>query len=452
MHEFTKSTLSFPWALSLLGVEQLANILLSQNSKKAIAALDALTQASGEQLSEMIQSLFLLGDNLQRETTDLAFNLLSPMVFNPRSKVTSEIVQQSLEIFRSLNPLEDGTLTLQELQNKLRVFSLVREVPKLLQLPSVPPYPSLLEVVRKAFAMDPYPALWVVEGLGHWYGNTCFLRGEAPRGILTEQRIGEIPAASLTMLHAGIGMAFAQHWMQTVNHLSPMADIRHALAQVMVLCRENSTPGYEGAALESFGLIARNGQFYGETRPDMMVHIVSRELEQIDPEGFEYFWHGVGRAHYFLPIHFVPGYGSIWHAVRMIQQVVPNNRAWHNAIAGLAWGVTMVNIRHPQIVANLLRYHGARLAADDSFANGVASSIMIRYDTTPNASFITSYCQYQPDPTDQRLVQHWYSQVQQPCTVSLREYYPVLKQSNRLGEMFRYQSLLELVSRLEKAS
>jgi hypothetical protein len=448
MRELTKSTLSLPLAMSLFGIEQLANTVLPQHSGKATAAFDAVTQAAGTQLSELIQGLFLLGDTLQRETTDLAFSLLTPEVFNPYSRVSTEIVQQSTEIFRSLNPLQGGTLTLQELQNKVQVFTLVRNIPSTLQLPSEPPYPPLLEVIQRAYAMELYPALWAVEGIGHWYGDTFFTRHEVPRGILTDASVRDLPAESLTMLHAGIGMSFAQHWLQTVDHLSSSADIRHALEQILALCRENSRPGYEGAALESLGLIARNGQFYSETRPDEMVQIVSRELARLDPEAFEYFWHGVGRAHYFLPIHFIPGYGSIWHAVGMIRQAVPNRIAWLNAIAGLAWGVVMVNIRHPQIVANLLRYYGAQLSVDDGFANGVASSIMVRYDTTPDAPFITPYYLYQPEPADTQLVQLWQSQVQQPCAVALQDYYPVLKQHHRLGEIFRYQSLPALVAQL----
>jgi hypothetical protein len=90
MREFTKSTLSFPWAMSLFGVEQLTNILLPYNSTKATAAFDAVTQEAGKQLSETIQSLFLLGDNLQRETADIVFNLLTPEVFNPSSRVISQ--------------------------------------------------------------------------------------------------------------------------------------------------------------------------------------------------------------------------------------------------------------------------------------------------------------------------------------------------------------------------
>src|SRR5262249_54869268 len=211
---------------------------------------------------------------------------------------------------------------------------------------------------------------------------------------------------------------------------------------------DNATTGYEGAALESLGLITQNGQFYNDTRPDQMVQIVSRELEQIDPEAFEYFWHGVGRAHYFLPIHFVPGYGSNWHAVRMIQHAVPNERAWLNAIAGLAWAITMVDIRHPQIAANLLQHHGAQLAADDGFANGVASALMMRYDTTPSAPFITPFYQYQPDRAAAQLVQLWHDQVQQPSTVALQEYYPILRRHHRLGEIFRYHDFQELMARL----
>jgi hypothetical protein len=452
MRECTKSTLSFPWALSLFGVEQMANVLFPQDSAKAKAAFDAVTQATGAQLSELMQGFFLLGDTVQRETTDWACSLLTPEAFNPRSMVTLELVQQSTELFRNLNPLQGGTLTLQELQNKAQVFALVRAIPNTLQLPSEPPYTPLLEVVQRAYALDPYLTLWAVEGIGHWYGDTFFTRHAVPQGILTEASIQDLPAASLTMLHAGIGMSFAQHWLQTVHHLSSRAAIRHALEQILTLCRKNSRPGYAGAALESLGLITQNGQFYSEMRPDEMVQMVSRELAEMDQDAFAYFWHGVGRAHYFLPIHFVPGYGSIWHAVRMVQRAAPNRLAWLNAIAGLSWAVTMVNIRHPQVVANFVHYHGASLAADDGFANGVASSLIMRYDTTPDVPSIVPFYQHQPDPSHAESARLWDSQVRLPAQVALQEYYPVLQQYGRLGEIFRYQSLPALVAQLESGS
>ncbi|HEY7494181.1 MAG TPA: hypothetical protein VIH59_24150 [Candidatus Tectomicrobia bacterium] len=452
MREFTKATLSFPWALSLFGVEQLANVLLPQHSAPAGAAFDAVTQATGAQLSELMQGLFLLGNTVQRETTDWACSLLTPGAFNPQSRATAELVQQSTELFRSLNPLQGGTLTLQELQNKAQVFSLVRAIPGTLQLPAEPPYAPLLEVVQRAYALEPYSTLWAVEGIGHWYGDTVFTRQAVPQGILTEASVRELPAASLTMLHAGMGMSFAQHWLQTVNHLSSRTAVRQALEQILTLCRDNSRPGYTGAALESLGLITQNGQFYREMRPDEMVQMVSRELAEMDQEAFAYFWHGVGRAHYFLPIHFVPGYGSIWHAVRMVQRAAPNRLAWLNAIAGLSWAVTLVNIRHPQVVVNFVHYHGTSLAADDGFANGVASSLMMRYDTTPGAPFIVPFYQYQPDPGHGASAQLWDGLVRLPAHVALQEYYPVLQHYGCLGEIFRYQALPALMAQLQSGA
>jgi hypothetical protein len=451
MREFVKSTVSLPWSLSLFGVEQLTNLLIPQNSGKATAAFDTVTQATGEQLSELVLTLYSVGDNLQRDMTDWAFRLLTPEVFNPWSDVNSEILRQSAEIWRNLDPVQGGWLTFQELQNKAQVFSLVRNIPTTLQLASQPPYPPLPEIVQRAYAMDLYPALWAVEGVGHWYGDTFFTRQEVPRGILRDAKIRDLPEESLTMLNAGIGISLAQQRIKTVNHLSSPADIRNVLGQITALCRDNATPGYEGAALESLGLITQNGEFYGETRPDQMVQMVSRELEHMDPEAFEYFWRGAGRAHYFLPINFVPGYGSVWHAFRMIRQAVPNDRAWLNAIAGLAWGFTMTNIRHPQIVANFVQYHGAQVAADNAFANGVASSLMMRYDTTPGAPFIHPFYQYQPDSANSQLVQLWHDLVQQPATVALQEYYPILKQHHCLGEIFRYHDFPDLMYRLARS-
>ena len=104
MREFVKSTVSLPWALSLFGVEQLTNILIPQNSGRATAAFDAVTLATGGQLAELVQGLYLLGDTLQRDMTDWAFRMLTPEVFNPWSDVNSELWQESAEIWRNLIP------------------------------------------------------------------------------------------------------------------------------------------------------------------------------------------------------------------------------------------------------------------------------------------------------------------------------------------------------------
>src|SRR4029453_7066776 len=117
----------------------------------------------------------------------------------------------------------------------------------------------------------------------------------------------------------------------------------------------------------------------------------------------------------------------------------------------LSCGFSTVNIRHPQVVVNFVQYHGAQVAADDGFANGVASTFMMRYDTTPTAPFIAPFYQYQPDSSNPQLVQLWHDLVQRPITVALQEYYPVLKQHQRLGEVFRYHHFPELMSQLTRS-
>lgn len=440
MRDFAKSMFSFSWAMSVFGLQQVTNLVMNQD--KATKDFDEVTQAVGGKLGQTPLSVFLLGDSVQREALAASFRLLSPAALSRNSAAVQDLINQSVETVRYLNPLQDGDLTLQEIRNKITVFRLVLQIPDRLKLPDEPPYPELTQIIEDAYDMEDYPALWAVEGVGHWYGSTYYDRGEVPHGILKDDRLNRLPEKSFTMLNAGIGMAIAQHWIKQVNHLSPVADIRHVLGEITTLCRDNATPGFEGAALESLGLITQNGQFYDDARPDEMVQIVGRELQEIgDQEAFEYFWHGVGRAHYFLPINFLPGYGSIWHAWEMIREATEHNEtAWLNAIAGLAWGATMVNIRHPKIIANVVKHHGNDLAIDDGFANGVASSLMMRADTTPGASFISEYYEYEPDASDADLVENWNSQVRHLSERALTEggYYDELKQHNRLGEIFRY--------------
>jgi hypothetical protein len=445
MRNFTKSVGSFSWAMSIFGAQQVANMLRGRNDLSEAA--DSLTQSAAEQIGEMPLALFLLGDSIQREATDMSFGLMTRAAVNPNRDTISDAMEQTMDTFRGLNPVQGGTLTLQELRNKIEVFQLVRQVPKKLNLSDEPPYSSLSTVLDDAYKLGEYEALWAVEGTGHWYGDNALEEQENPRGILQGDKLSGVSEKSLTMLNAGIGMAFAQHWMKKVNHLSPASAVRETLEKIIELCENNATQGYKGAALESLGLITQNGQFYSETRPAKMVQIIAKELKTIGKEeAFEYFWRGVGRAHYFLPIHFLPGYGSIAHAVQMIRQATDEEKtggdqtAWLNAVAGLAWGVAMVNICHPKILANYLKNHSDDVTGDNGLANGVASAIMMRQDTTPDASFIKEFYEHDPGSSDPDLARNWNSQVKEPCREALREggYYGQLKTNKNLGEIFRY--------------
>ena len=452
MREFTKSTLSFSWAMSLFGLKQLANLITNENERpteEAASAFDTATQAMGRQFDTMFQGMFQAGDELQREMVDTMLSSFTTQGFkaNEMFKGSTHMLQHSAQSLGGLVTRQDGMLVVQELRNKFEVFFLVADVANKIKLPAQPPFPELPELVERCYALGDYPALWAVEGLGHFYADTFWKANEVPEGILSGERGEALPAKSLTMLNAGIGMSFAQHLLQSVTHLSPRTSIRRVLQQFIALCRDNATPGYEGAALESLGLVSRSGAFTGDSQPPVLVEMISEELESLDePEVRDYFWHGVGRATYFLPIHFIPFYGSIPHAADLILRSAPDERARDNALAGLAWGVAMVNIRHPAIAANWLMQQGKNLPTE-ALANGFASGLMMRGDTTPEAPFPANFHGY--DPAEARLKALWQETVHEPCSEALGTQYGVLVERKSLGEIFRYNALTELCQRLE---
>jgi hypothetical protein len=105
VRDLTKSMLSFSWAMSLFGVEQLANTLMpqkpSQPTHRATAAFNAVTQATEEQMGSALRGAFKAGDQLQRGMVDLMFGFLSLEAFNPSQmmRMTSDTMRRTTEAF-----------------------------------------------------------------------------------------------------------------------------------------------------------------------------------------------------------------------------------------------------------------------------------------------------------------------------------------------------------------
>jgi hypothetical protein len=234
------------------------------------------------------------------------------------------------------------------------------------------------------------------------------------------------------MLHAGAGLAFAERLFDGVTAATPAGQVRAAVQRFLALCRANSRPGYAGAALESLGLYAR------VFRPAGVVPVVDQELAPLDAEALDYFWHGVGRALYFSPTYFLPFGRSAWEAVEPGRGEAPRERARRNAVAGLAWATTLVNMLRPEVMAGVVRRLGEALGRDDALANGVSSAIVMRQDTTPDAPFILNFCRYRSGGADVRTASAWDVLVRGPCERAVADIHPTLKAQGRLGEVFRY--------------
>jgi len=106
MRDLTKSLFSFSWTMSLLGLEQLTNLLSEERSgnrrERMAKAFDAVTDATVEQLGERTSSLYESGDKLQRETIDLMFDLSRPEELKPKKVVdrAADLVESTADAMR----------------------------------------------------------------------------------------------------------------------------------------------------------------------------------------------------------------------------------------------------------------------------------------------------------------------------------------------------------------
>jgi len=219
MLQLTRSAISYSWAMSLFGAQQFTSLVtpddLRDPTRRANAASYSVTQATENQFNDLIFGGFQIGDEVQRGLIDLMFDTLTLQAFAPSyvSRVTTEIAAQSRDTLRVFTSADNARLAWQELKNNYEVFNLVKNVSSLLNIPDEGRDFDLAKLVEAAYALGEYPDLWAVEGLGHDYAMTFWGKGKSVRGILTEGQARSLPAKSLTMMHAGLGLAFAQQLM-----------------------------------------------------------------------------------------------------------------------------------------------------------------------------------------------------------------------------------------------
>jgi hypothetical protein len=414
---------------------------IAPKARDLTATLETLCHRAQSQLGTGTQTAFFIGDGLQRAFTDGVFDALQLQTWSPRNliRVGSQLVNQSARLSRLLVP-KQAQLAWQELTNKVEVFALVKNLSSILKLPEGK-LVSLPDLVQKAYARPAFEALWAVEGVGHYYAEDHWRRHGRPHGLLLEAN-GLVPAKSLLMLHAGMGLCFADRLLGGLTTESTPSEIRDALEQFVKLCGDNSRQGYLGAAIESLGIVTRD--FY----PDLS-KLVTQQFRFVAPEFTGFYWHGIGRAIYFSRKFFIPRLFSIWNDVNEEATTEP---ARMGVMAGLTWAFTLVNMRHLEIVETALRSYVNDSSLAKAFSNGVCSSIVMRTDTTPDESFVSAFYQHRPSTKTSELSSAWEHRIHEPAQTAVHTYYPALNQHHSLDQVFRYQDLAQLVEDLAKQS
>jgi len=220
----------------------------------------------------------------------------------------------------------------------------------------------LAEGIRQAWNSGAFSALWTAEGLGHGFAaSACHARW--PRGgLLARLDARALPAGAWLPLHTGMGLALAERTLDGGGNL----DVR--LHRFEELCRTGSQPGYAMAAFEGLGFVAR-------TLHSGRVSAIERILRARSAELSAYFWHGVGRGLYFSPLHAFPG-GTLAALVRAGAEP-PAAAARANAVAGVAWALSLVNLRHGEVLERIVELAAAGLGrpAREALAQGMGAAL-----------------------------------------------------------------------------
>lgn len=425
-----------PWTMSQVGVEQIVGLLTDDDEEKgltdrAAAALETWTHATGDQLDRLVAAAIKAGDFVPDELSGQALRLFTSKTLPHGSTVQKsfDLLLQAVEAMEKATPPGEGRSAWQELRNKLQSFGTFRYVDTVLQLDSAAELP-LAELVDRAGRLEPYSAVWATEGLGHYWAERAWGRGETPTRLLADDTVDQ----ALLALHAGMGLSMARRSLQSLDVESPDEQIHRQLHHFVDLCRDNSKEGYAEVALEALGLIAR-------TLHPGLVTAIDQQLASLYPEIQAYFWHGVGRGSYFLPFGLVPRVSSASRALEMLREEAPHEVAWTNALSGLAWPLILVNIRQPEIIESFLAQHGDLLDTTDAFASGVGASIATWFDSNEGDTHLVRFCQHQPDPVDGQLSRLWECHVREPARRALKYDYPAMRENGLLSNLFQYSPL-----------
>ena len=131
---------------------------------------------------------------------------------------------------------------------------------------------------------------------------------------------------------------------------------------------------------------------------------------------------------------FIPGYGSLWHAVGMARREAPADAAWHAASAGVSYAFTMVNMAQPELLERVLRDHGEEVRGT-AFVDGIVAAVVMRQEITPGAPVLRAFVDHRPRPDVAAL---WREIVGDPCHRALaREARDGVWQDGQVAEVYR---------------
>lgn len=450
MDDLFKSANRLFWAMSLLGVQQLQELLLPAASEGAdsetrgndVTGTKIPRRLDDGLLEDTAKSLLSASHRIQQQATAAISAVFSRESPTPRIAIKTLIraIRDSAGIVELATFHREGKVVWRELQNKLFSFFLFEHVDSMLNI-SLTSEPSLSQLLSHASRLGSFIAVWAAEGIGHYYSDWHFSRERLPEQLLSAVDIQDFPASNLVPLHAGLGLSLAESLLAATE--KNKMDVSTAVNRMNEFCEKNVRKGFQEEVFEGLGLATRN--LYPHLVPAIDLH-----LSRLDPGLLAYFWHGIGRAIYFAPSNFAPFRNAPWKAVQMCLREPSHSLGRRNALAGFVWALTLVNLRSPEVMATFLKHHWKDVAADDVFANGVCSALMIWHDCDPSDRDLNEFRSYRPSASPPFVTDVWRNHVTKACNDALR-YHATVRDQNALGELFCYRDLPEFFNTLERS-
>ena len=304
-------------------------------------------------------------------------------------RLAGGVARQTVLLGRLL-PSRSSAVKARELGNQLEVFETFHGAESIVGLRRDLPVAAHLRRLRR---LPVFTALWVAEGLAY---------SRSPDELDLEALQAGIP------LHTGMGMRLAREALRDLER----GDDRR-LGRLPEEARKRSRPGYGRLTFEPLGFVART-LHPGRTSD------IDRRLERSAPELRAWLWHGVGRGLYFSPTG---------DPLVQARSAAPDEVGRRNATAGAAWALTLVNLRHPEVVAAFLAGLDHRAETEHAVVNGITSAALLWLDGHGLDPTLTAFLD---PPAPDRA---WTSWVTDPFERA-RERYRRLVACRRLEELF----------------
>src|SRR4029079_12171593 len=152
------------------------------------------------------------------------------------------------------------------------------------------------------------------------------------------------------------------------RHLAEDGPLPRRMEQLLGVSRDQAQSGWSPVLFEALGLVCLT------LFPDDIAR-VDRELRRLDADLLPYFWHGVGRGDYLIEVRAAEPRGL--SVRRSAPGQAPLHLARLNRLSGHAWALTLVNLRHPEIVESAMPGPELGAAELDAWSNGVSSAVLL---------------------------------------------------------------------------